>query len=99
MNTFHLRVYVGPTLVNGMACMFRAAGIPVMVEGTQHIHCAVDADDSWGAATHEFMRRLHVKFGHTFCLVFNDVSVIRKMAHATEASFSHDGSANALPSL
>ena len=93
MTTFHMRVYVGPTIVSGMACKFRAAGIPVMCEGTAHLHVACDTEDSAGSLTDETSARLHLlsrlraKHGHTFCLGMRDLEIIRRMAHATESSF------------
>jgi hypothetical protein len=84
MKTFHLRVYVGPTLVPDMACKFRVAGLAVTCEGTAHIHVMVDTESD---PRDTFLKALTDKHGTRFCLTHRDVEVIRETLYATSKSF------------
>ena len=76
--TFHVRVYVGPTLVNTLAAEFRKAGLHVQCEGTAHIHChvTVASGNSFDAPL-SFLQTLRTRLGKTFCLEPRDVAVVR----------------------
>ena len=77
MTTFHLRVYVGPTLVGSMAREFRASGLTVTVEGTAHVHVSLETDADPREA---LIAQLRATWGHAFCLTAHDVQVVRREA-------------------
>ena len=85
MPLFHLRVYVGPTMVGAMAEKFRGAGIKVTLEGTAHVWCEVEADDVEYGAERKFLDMLRTAYGYTFCLGFRDVHAVRKQIPPVEA--------------
>lgn len=83
--TYHLRVYVGPTMVSAMACEFRRALLPVTCEGTAHVHVMLDVPGGEPRAT--FLAHLRSTNGKTYCLTPADVEVIRVTEHVTAESY------------
>jgi hypothetical protein len=75
MSTFHIRVWVGPTMVHVLSRMFRRAGIHVTIEGTETIHAMVEAETADSAQT-ILVNQLQAKFGRTFGISPGDVRIL-----------------------
>jgi len=91
MFRWHLRVYVGPTLVQSMAEKFRDAGLHVRCEGTAHVHVDVETDvlersagDRVWRAWRAFALALVTRHGTNFGLGMSDLHMVRQVVESKE---------------
>jgi hypothetical protein len=59
--TFKARVWTGPTSVAQVAAKMRAAGVWVMVEGTEHVTVEVEATEA-GAVGHNLAATMEAEY-------------------------------------